>query len=93
MRRRDIEAFGHLDHAFDVMDLNRVELRAASGNTASRRIAERLGFVEEGTARQAQWLYDHFVDLVVYAMLADDWRAARNQDSDATKRVSEEDSP
>jgi ribosomal-protein-serine acetyltransferase len=27
-----------------------------------------LGFDEEGVVRRAEWLYDHFVDHVVYAM-------------------------
>jgi ribosomal-protein-serine acetyltransferase len=50
-----------------------VEVRAAPGNRRSRAIPERLGFRQEGILRDAEWLYDHYVDLVVYAMLADDW--------------------
>jgi ribosomal-protein-serine acetyltransferase len=33
----------------------------------------RLGFVQEGTLRQIEWLYDHFVDHVVYAMDRRNW--------------------
>jgi ribosomal-protein-serine acetyltransferase len=62
-----------LDHAFNDMGLNRIEIRAATANTHSRAIPTRLGLTHEGTLRQAEWLYDHFVDLEVYAMLRDDW--------------------
>lgn len=59
-----------VDHAFRDLGLNRVEIRCATENQRSRAIPERVGFREEGVARQAEWLYDHFVDLVIYAKLA-----------------------
>lgn len=62
-----------LDYAFRNLGMNRVEIRCATGNTRSRAIPERLGFKEEGTVRQAEWLYDHYVDHVVYSMLRDEW--------------------
>lgn len=61
-------------YAFDSLHLHRVEIRCAVGNTRSRAIPERLGFKIEGIARQAEWLYDRYVDLVIYAMLEDEWR-------------------
>jgi ribosomal-protein-serine acetyltransferase len=39
----------------------------------SRGIPERLGFVNKGCIRQAEWLYDHYVDHVVYGKLAEEW--------------------
>ncbi len=60
-------------HAFDDARLNRVEIRCAVGNHRSRAVPQRLGFRQEGLFRDAEWLYDHFVDHVVYAMLARDW--------------------
>lgn len=62
-----------LDYAFNTMKLNRVTIRAAVGNRKSRAIPERLGFKQEGIERDAQWLYDHYIDLVSYGMLAKDW--------------------
>ena len=60
-------------YAFDVWDLNRVEIRAATGNGRSAAIPLRLGFVEEGVARQSERHGDSFKDLAVYSMLAADW--------------------
>lgn len=65
-----------ITHAFDTAGLNRIEIRCAPGNHRSRAIPVRLGFREEGLLREAAWLYDHFVDLVVYAVLAREWREA-----------------
>lgn len=62
-----------INHIFKEWELNRAEIRAAVLNKKSRAIAERLGFVNEGTIRQAEWLYDHYVDHVVYGMLREDW--------------------
>ncbi|AXI11014.1 GNAT family N-acetyltransferase [Oceanobacillus sp. 143] len=65
------------EYAFHELDLNRVEIRAAYENLRSREIPKRLSFVEEGKIRQAEWLYDHYVDHVVYGMLASDWENIR----------------
>lgn len=61
------------DYAFTELQLNKIEIRAAVGNKKSRSIPERLGFVNEGCIRRAEWLYDHYVDHVVYGVLADEW--------------------
>lgn len=60
-------------YAFDAWQLNKVEIRCAVGNTRSCTIPQRLGFTFEGSIRQAEWLYDHFVDMRVYGMLASEW--------------------
>jgi ribosomal-protein-serine acetyltransferase len=61
-------------HAFTVWDLNRVEIRAATGNERSAAIPLRLGFVHEGVLRECERHADGFKDLAVYSMLAADWR-------------------
>lgn len=66
-----------IDYVFSKRQLNRIEIRAAVGNVKSRAVIERLGFTEEGTARQAEWLNDKFVDLVVYSMLAREWQVGK----------------
>lgn len=62
------------NYAFTHLNLNKVEIRAAVENKKSRSVPERLGFVNEGIIRQAEWLYDHYVDITVYGVLANEWR-------------------
>ena len=71
-------------HAFTEARINRVEIRCAVGNHKSRAIPQRLGFRQEGLLRDAEWLYDHFVDHVVYAMLAREWTAGTLRSSSVT---------
>ena len=66
-----------VDHALLEMNLNRVEIRCATQNPKSLAIPRRLGFTLEGTVRQVEWLYDHFVDHEVYGMLKDQWEAMK----------------
>lgn len=62
------------DYALLELNMNRVEIRVASGNEKSAAIPKRLGFKEEGTIRCAEWLYDHYVDHTIYGILADEWK-------------------
>jgi ribosomal-protein-serine acetyltransferase len=57
-------------HAIGTWKLRRVEIRAAAENRRSRAIPERLGFVEEGTLRDAERVGERYLDLVVYSILA-----------------------
>lgn len=62
-----------VEYGFNQLDLNRIEIRVATENKKSRALPERLGFMEEGRLRQAEWLYNHYVDHVVYGLLKEDW--------------------
>ena len=70
-----------IDHAFNSLGLNRVSIPVAVGNKRSRAIPERLGFTREGVIRDAEWLYDHYVDHVLYAMLRRDWDGDQDKSS------------
>jgi ribosomal-protein-serine acetyltransferase len=50
----------------------------ATENEKSCAVPERLGFRREGIERQAEWLYDHFVDHAVYSALASEWPTRRS---------------
>lgn len=67
-----------LEHCFEDLKLHRVELACATQNLKSCAIPERLGFTLEGTARDTEWLYDHFVSHKRYALLESEWRNVRN---------------
>jgi len=69
------------DYAFTTLNVNKVEIQVAVENKKSRSIPERLHFVKEGSIRQAEWLYDHYVDHVVYGVLAHEWFAIKEGDT------------
>ena len=64
-----------IDYGFTTLNLNRLVIACATENKASRAIPERLGFSYEGTAREAEWLYDRFVNHEIYALLYEDWQS------------------
>ena len=63
-----------IDHAFGKWKFNKVEIHCGVGNKKSRAVPQRMGFKIEGVLRQREWLYDHYVDHVIYGMLAKDWK-------------------
>lgn len=58
-----------MNFAFNEWGLNRIEIRSATGNKASQAVPEKLNFRNEGVLRENEWLYDHFVDHVVFSKL------------------------
>lgn len=64
-----------LQFAFERMGLNRIELRCASDNIASQRVAERLGFSWEGLLRQAEMIDGAYLDHFIYGLLREDFMA------------------
>jgi ribosomal-protein-serine acetyltransferase len=63
-----------IDYLFEDVGLHRVTIQCGTGNRRSCAIPERLGFTREGLLREAEWVNDRWVDLVVWGMLARDWR-------------------
>ncbi|GGD19870.1 GNAT family N-acetyltransferase [Pontibacillus salipaludis] len=63
----------YLQYLFETREFNRVEIRCAKRNKKSQAIPERLGFTKEGTIRQCEWLYDRYVDHVVYSLLKEEY--------------------
>lgn len=64
-----------LRHAFDAMQLERVEADTDPRNASSRRMLERLGFVQEGTLRKRWFVNDEWCDTAWYGLLREDFRA------------------
>ena len=61
-----------IDHCFDELNLNRIEIRVATGNLKSQAIPKRLGFTQEGVLRSAERINDRYVDHIVYGLLKSD---------------------
>jgi ribosomal-protein-serine acetyltransferase len=59
--------------AFNSMGIHRIEIQAATDNAKSCAVAMRLGMRLEGTIRDAEWLYDHYVDHNIYAITKPEW--------------------
>ncbi|WP_298888451.1 GNAT family protein [uncultured Serinicoccus sp.] len=60
-------------HAFEVLGLHRVELEVYAFNPRARRVYEKVGFVLEGTRREALRYADGWVDCHVMGILAREW--------------------
>lgn len=58
-----------LHFGFGTLDLNRAEALVFDGNTASRRLLEKLGFACEGLLREYQFVGGEPVDMALYARL------------------------
>lgn len=69
-------------YGFEVLGLQRIEIRVATDNTRSQAIPKRLGFRQEGVLRRTGRIGDRYIDLIVYAMLAEDWSAHARVEKD-----------
>jgi ribosomal-protein-alanine N-acetyltransferase len=61
-------------HAFDVLDLHRLEAAIVPRNEPSRRVAEKLGLREEGIAVRFLQIQGVYEDHVRYAITLEEWR-------------------
>ncbi len=66
-----------LDHGFDEMGLDRVELWISEENRASLRLAERVGFRRRGRMRQKYHQDASGHDKIVYGITAEQWRTGQ----------------
>ncbi|HOF88695.1 MAG TPA: GNAT family protein, partial [Armatimonadota bacterium] len=64
-----------LTYLFTTVGLNRLGIRCDVRNTRSRALAERLGFIYEGTKRQANKIGGEFVDMHDFGLLREEWEA------------------
>lgn len=74
-----------IDHAFDVVGYNRVQLKTDNLNTRSQAAIRRIGGVHEGTLRRHRPRLDGtWRDTVVFGILDDEWPAHRDRLTQAT---------
>ncbi len=63
-----------IDHAFDVMKVNRIEALVSPRNKHSMRLVRALGFRKEGVLREHDFYNGKFTDDYLFALLKRDWR-------------------
>ena len=64
-----------IELAFTRMGLNRIEVHTSPDNAASCRMVEKIGFQREGVIRRHEFYKDEYHDLVMYALLRDEWNS------------------
>ncbi|MBD3922154.1 GNAT family N-acetyltransferase [Paenibacillus sp. PR3] len=62
-----------IQYAFSRLNMNKIEIGAASTNTRSRAIPERLGFQCEGEIRDYEFMNGQYLNRVIYGLLASEW--------------------
>lgn len=63
-----------LQYAFDELGMNRIQLRAATGNVKSQNVAKRLGFTFEGIERAGELHQRGFIDLMHFGILKNEFK-------------------
>ncbi|GAI57617.1 unnamed protein product, partial [marine sediment metagenome] len=57
---------------FKKLKLNRIEVKAAVGNKASQRVAEKIGAKREGILRNRMVVRDRVYDMVMFSLIPED---------------------
>lgn len=74
---RSVEAL--LDYAFVCLNVNRVQIKVAVGNSKSNRIPQKLNFTLEGVERDGELLVDNkYTDINVYSLLKKEYKNGNN---------------
>ena len=63
-----------MQYAFDVLQLHRLEAAIVPRNAASRRVADKLGLRDEGTAVRFLQIQGVYEDHIRYSMTVEEWR-------------------
>ncbi|MES9885192.1 MAG: GNAT family protein [Candidatus Sedimenticola sp. 6PFRAG1] len=62
-------------YIFETKQVNRIELRIATENEPSKKVALKVGFTLEGTNREAAYSKGKLHDMNIFAMLRREWSA------------------
>ncbi len=58
-----------IEHAFDTLDLHRIEATVEVDNIASKKLLSKQGFEYEGTLKECEFKNEQFIDLDYFALL------------------------
>ena len=64
-----------ISYGFGEMQLHRIEIKAAFQNLRSQAVPKALNFTREGVLRQAEFVNNEYLDLVVYSLLHDEFKS------------------
>ncbi len=64
-----------VQHGFNTLNLHRIYLRVLENNPRAIRAYEKVGFINEGRQRQAEYKDGHYRDLLVMSILKDEFQA------------------
>jgi UDP-4-amino-4,6-dideoxy-N-acetyl-beta-L-altrosamine N-acetyltransferase len=62
-----------LDHAFNNLNLHRIELECLATNPISAKLYEKCGFKKEGTRRKAVFKQGEYTDMYIYSILKEEY--------------------
>jgi ribosomal-protein-serine acetyltransferase len=68
-----------IELCFNVLKMNRMQIKVATENYRSKKIPFRLGFRFEGIEREGEFLNGKHVDIEVYSLLKKEWMQKDNQ--------------
>lgn len=68
-----------LKHGFETLNLHRIYLRVYSTNPRARHSYEKVGFVLEGTMREAVYRHGKYADVHIMSVLRSEWNAAEGR--------------
>lgn len=63
-----------IDYAFNMLNLNRVQLHVNAENEAAKAVYTKIGFKHEGTLREAMYKNGRYYDFWVMGILADEFK-------------------
>jgi RimJ/RimL family protein N-acetyltransferase len=74
-----------LDACFGGWGVHRLGVRVEEGNERALALDRRFGFLPEGRLRQAAFRDGHHADILLFGLLASEWRAAGESPADGAK--------
>lgn len=66
-----------LDHAFGILNLNRVFLRVFETNQRAIPAYQKIGFITEGQLRQADYRGGKYLDVLIMSVLKKEWKVVK----------------
>lgn len=71
-----------IQHAFQNLNLQRIELSVVEDNKRAQHLYEKCGFVKEGVKRKAKYKNGRFVNIYFYSILKSDYFTAKEKSVD-----------